>query len=1533
VKQFNSLFKKNRRARRQSVKRRRTTPTARMDTAMVEQLEPRLLLDAQTITSSVHDSTLAGNTQFNLDVIYDVRQGTPPQSPAPDPNQSTGILLLLFYDTSQITFDNDPGNDPGEDNAALPAGSLNEFPFDVSARAIETDSSNADGDDDTDRRIRIFYNSLGGTFPAGPVPGFPFGEVPLDLLNIPFTTAAGFSGTQINLGFEGSLTFNEPVEGPQGAGQDPFFTLNGPPELSVGDVSLAEGTDTTTAFDVSVSLSSQPLPGETVTVEVVTFENNGAESGSDFTDIGTITLSFPEAGPLVQTVTVNVNADNIFEDDETFGVRIQNNTATSAIADAEATITITNDDALPTIDIADASADEGTATNNTLSFALSLSNPSEQAITVTADTGLVSQIGTGGDDFTPKNEQITFQPGQTERFFDVQTIADTVNEGDETFVVDISSATNVTLGDNEATGTIVNDDPVPTVSVGDVSLPEGDAGTTDFMFTASLTNPIDQEATVRFMTVNQSAEDETGDGDFTAVDQTVTFAALQTQVTVVVAVNGDETFEGTATTSGDETFAVTLSEHNNLLPNGDATGTITDDDAAIQITGAAVPGAIPEGLPGTIVTSINSVLGTQHTGVGLNLHFDSSQITPALVDAFTTVFDGGFLTGGPQVLSDDTNLDNDASTDMLVLTAWAAPGEDFPANTDLFAFNFLTDNLFTGTTVNYSFVDLPIGFEGVSDPVAVDLLPLPSFSIGDASFTEGTNGTHNVSFEITLSEAVPEQTSVQISSTDGTAVSVANGLPADFTAFDQIVSFAPNSTSELITIAINADNIDEANPDPESFTVTLGVVSDPELVIVNPSNNVASIDIMDDDDTPTVSIADVLENEGIQGDVSAPEGLNEFEFIVSLSNPSDEVVTVDFTTRDGPAVTGAQDASEAGEDDDYAATAGQLMFNPGTTQASVIVNVTTDADTEDPANPDGDENFFVDLSAPVNAVLGLATGEGTIVDDDRFVILMGNPLTYIDATGTLVTVQITDLGDGSFDGNIKVFLPPDYDVNDPESTPRNALRVQFLDTDLTDRGEFLTARGNIGQDTRTEIEDLLLVGEQGNGNTHIGELIGLRVDLEGDAEITGSFSSVRFRNFDSQHTFDIGPGPDASHRANIEFVRFRDVSVNSESALGTVNIFNVTDRDGVPDVWTIPSVDELNIDRRFESDIVADLGAGSTDAALTIGEMTVGKKLVRSTLNLIGDTGDISVFGTTQDTKIRVLTRALEGDTAPDHIIDGGDYGQGNIRNAGQFVLGNVVRTDIFIDNFIDKIQAKRYNDGTIEVNRIRRLKTTSRDTGPSGEQAGFNARLLVRGVGVRQDVPVVRKASVRGALTSDLWRILGGDGVSNFTADSVADNFVLNMTGRLNRQRTAGAFDGSAFAAGGFGTVNVGSAAGATFLTAFVGDDNALGGINENQDQYEPGSFDSLRIRGNAIDVLAGAGLVPVDEIVPIFNNGNDIVRGLDSAISSLDIEGIVSGTTFFGAVIYGPTTINDQTVDPTDPFGPFANRFFFGEVVDDIG
>jgi hypothetical protein len=34
---------------------------------------------------------------------------------------------------------------------------------------------------------------------------------------------------------------------------------------------------------------------------------------------------------------------------------------------------------------------------------------------------------------------------------------------------------------------------------------------------------------------------------------------------------------------------------------------------------------------------------------------------------------------------------------------------------------------------------------------------------------------------------------------------------------------------------------------------------------------------------------------------------------------------------------------------------------------------------------------------------------------------------------------------------------------------------------------------------------------------------------------------------------------------------------------------------------------------------------------------------------------------------------------------------------------------------------------------------------------------------------------------------------------------------------------------------------------------------------------------------------------------------------------------------VIYGPTTINDQTVDPTDPFGPFADRFFFGEVVDD--
>ena len=106
---------------------------------------------------------------------------------------------------------------------------------------------------------------------------------------------------------------------------------------------------------------------------------------------------------------------------------------------------------------------------------------------------------------------------------------------------------------------------------------------------------------------------------------------------------------------------------------------------------------------------------------------------------------------------------------------------------------------------------------------------------------------------------------------------------------------------------------------------------------------------------PTLSIGDTAVDEG------HPAG-----FVVSLSEASDEPVTVVFATLDGTAVDGS----------DYTATSGVLRFDPGDTERTVTVP-TIDDDTAEQT-----ETFAVELSAPSGATVADGTGVGTIADDD-----------------------------------------------------------------------------------------------------------------------------------------------------------------------------------------------------------------------------------------------------------------------------------------------------------------------------------------------------------------------------------------------------------------------------------------------------------------------------------------------------------------------------------------------------------------------
>lgn len=85
-------------------------------------------------------------------------------------------------------------------------------------------------------------------------------------------------------------------------------------------------------------------------------------------------------------------------------------------------------------------------------FVVSLAAPSTQVVTVqyAASNGTAG----AGSDYASTTGTLTFQPGETRKTITVVVFADTVIEGDETFLVTLSSPAGATLSDGSGTGTI-----------------------------------------------------------------------------------------------------------------------------------------------------------------------------------------------------------------------------------------------------------------------------------------------------------------------------------------------------------------------------------------------------------------------------------------------------------------------------------------------------------------------------------------------------------------------------------------------------------------------------------------------------------------------------------------------------------------------------------------------------------------------------------------------------------------------------------------------------------------------------------------------------------------------------------------------------------------------------------------------------------------------------------------------------------------------------------------------------------------------
>jgi hypothetical protein len=223
--------------------------------------------------------------------------------------------------------------------------------------------------------------------------------------------------------------------------------------------------------------------------------------------------------------------------------------------------------------------------------------------------------------------------------------------------------------------------------------------------------------------------------------------------------------------------------------------------------------------------------------------------------------------------------------------------------------------------------------------------PPPAVSVSDATVTEGNTGTVNATFTLTLSHASDVDVTVHYATADITAT--AGG---DYTAASGAVTIPAGQTSRTFTVAVNGDRLAEPS---ETFSVNL---IDSTNATIRDGQGIGTIL----DNEPRVSINNVNKKEG-------NGGTTPFTFTVRLSAAYDQAVTVNYATASGTATAGT----------DYLSKTGALTFAPGETSKTISVAVKGDKQKEP------NEAFFLDLSgASSNALIGLARGIGTILNDD-----------------------------------------------------------------------------------------------------------------------------------------------------------------------------------------------------------------------------------------------------------------------------------------------------------------------------------------------------------------------------------------------------------------------------------------------------------------------------------------------------------------------------------------------------------------------
>ncbi len=779
----------------------------------------------------------------------------------------------------------------------------------------------------------------------------------------------------------------------------------------------AGGTDTFTVrlnsqptANVTIGLSSSDTSEGTVAPSSLIFTTanwNTAQTvtvtGVDDAIVdGTVAYSIVTAAASSSDTNYNgLNASDVSvsnTDNDSAGVTV---TPTSGLTTTEAggadTFTVrlnSQPTADVTIALSSSDATEGTVGPNSLTFTTANWNTA-QTVTVTGVDDLIVD-GTVGYSI------ITAPAASSDTSYNGLNASDVSvsNTDNDTVGIAVTPTSGLTTTEGGGTDTFtvrLNSQPTANVTIGlsssDTS--EGTVAPISLIFTTANWNTaqtvtvtgvddaiVDGTVAYSIITAAASSSDTNYNG-LNASDVGVSNTDNDSAGITVTPTSGLTTTEA----GGADTFTVRL----NSQPTADVTIALSSSDAtegtvgpnsltfttanwntAQTVTVTGVDDLIVDGTVGySIITAPAASSDTNYSGLNAsdvsvsNTDNDSAGITVTPTSGLTTTEAGGTDTFTVRLNSQPT-----ADVTIGLSSSDTSEGTVAPISLIFTTANWNTAQMVTVTGVDDTIVDATVAYSIVTAAATSSDTNYNGLNPSDVSASNTDDDTATVQFApasisqsegigamlftVTLTRPVQSGVTLTVNSTAGTASS------ADFAAItNATVSFPPASTeSQTVSVAINNDALDEDN---EQFTLTLSGLTATGVVTLGTA--VATGTIQDNDETPTLSVANVTQAEG--------NASNTLTFVATLSAISGRPVSFTRATQDGTATSVAPDI------DFVPLTAAGVSIPAGTMSVPIVVTINGDTTFE------GDQGFALNLTDIVNAIPGSLTASAILTDDDQ----------------------------------------------------------------------------------------------------------------------------------------------------------------------------------------------------------------------------------------------------------------------------------------------------------------------------------------------------------------------------------------------------------------------------------------------------------------------------------------------------------------------------------------------------------------------